>query len=480
MNFQKSNSILSNSHSKQNKESRTDWIVIACFVVFLGALLLAHAGKILSVLFPVISVVVACFLCQRNPVLYIGFTWWSWFLGILIRRMIDFYAGEYTYGPWHLTPMLVTSVSIITLLNRIPNGRKNGDANLIILMPILSLVYCAAITYIQDSSRLVILGTLSWMSPISFCFYISDHWRNYPKIRDSIQFNFLWGPTLMSIYGIYQYIVAPGWDCFYLENPLTTKAFGLPEPFGIRVFSTMDAPHILGAILSAGLIIILAAKEKPYKPISLVLASLTILLTSARTIWFSLCISLLIFFPALSSNRKIKFLLYVVITIIGVYLLAMSEPFYDLITKRFETLSNSDEDISYTMRKDALTYVGFSALFEFVGKGFGASSLVFNGVPAGDNGIFLMLFTLGLIGSIPYFLSFSILLISLFKVPDYRADIFLKASRAIVVSTSFQIGFVPVLESGFAMVLWGFLGFGLASLKYNTYIYNLHEKSTEN
>jgi hypothetical protein len=453
-----------------DKEAQINTLVIAAFLALNGTLLIAHSGKLLSIVFPATSLITALFLHHRNIPLYIGFTWWSWFFGILIRRMIDYYVGGATYGPWHLTPMLVTSVSLITLFSKAPKIKNYGESGTLILSAAVAVLYCAAITLVRDSSRLAFLGTLSWLSPIAFCFLIFSNWRMYPAIKEIVERSFIWLMLPLGSYGIYQYIVAPAWDCFYLSEFISHGAFGLPEPFGIRVFGTMDVPHAFGAILSVSILLFFTVKPNIYSSFGLILAFLSILLTSARTIWISLSIGFLFLFPGLTSSGKFKFIIYGLISAYLVFLMATSEPFSDVILKRVESLTDS-EDASFTGRKGALYSVGLSAFFEVIGKGFGSNSIMLEGgIPVGDNGIFLLLFTLGLIGTIPYLASFFLLITSLFRFDEVVNDPMLRVSRSVVISTFCQIGFLSVMESTFAMILWGFLGVGLASLRYNLHL----------
>jgi hypothetical protein len=453
-----------------NKDEQINTLVIVAFLVLNGALLLAQSGKLLSIVFPTTSLITALFLHHRNIPLYIGFTWWQWFLGILVRRMIDYYVGGPTYGPWHLTPMLVTSVSIITLFSKAPKIKNYGESGALILSAGVAVLYCAAITLVRDSSRLAFLGTLSWLSPIAFCFLIFSNWRIYPDIKKVIENSFIGLMAPLGAYGIYQYIVAPAWDCFYLSEFVSHGAFGIPEPFGIRVFGTMDVPHAFGTILSVSVLLFFTIKPNPYSIIGLVLALLSILLTSARTVWITLSLGFLFLFPALTRNGKFKFFTYGLISAYVVFLMATSEPFSDVISKRVESLTNAEDD-SLTGRTGALYSVGFSAFFEVVGKGFGSNAIMLEGgIPVGDNGVFLLLFTLGIIGTIPYLMSFFLLTSSLFGFDKMIKDPLLRVSRSVVCSTFFQIGFLPVMESTFAMILWGFLGIGLASLRYNLHL----------
>jgi hypothetical protein len=453
--------------SSQRKDNTSEYLLIFCFIVIIAVFLIAHSGKILAPIFPISALVVGVFLQQRNPALYVGFTWWLWFLSPVIRRMIDYYAGTYTYGPWHLTPMLVTSLTIVSLFRHGPREFKGYGRP--ILISAIGVLYGALVTYAQSDMRVTVLGTLGWLSPIAFCFYLYINWRSYPEIKSAVQNSFISAMPVMGLYGIYQYVVAPAWDCFYLNNPTTTTSFGLPEPFGIRVFGTMDAPHTLGACMAVGVYMIIASPANPFKYLGLISGFLTLLLTSARTIWIGIIIGIFSLLPNISWRRRFGFIILAVVVGFIVYSLAMSEPFYETITKRFESLQDSD-DGSFSSRKDALNSSIILALFEFVGKGFEATNIILEGgVPVSDNGIFLIIFGLGIIGAIPYLFGFISLSYSLFNKFDFKPDEMLSISRTVITSTAFQALFVAVTESAFSMVLWGFIGMGIISIRYSQY-----------
>jgi hypothetical protein len=65
--------------------------------------------------------------------------------------------------------------------------------------------------------------------------------------------------TVISVYGIVQYVVAPEWDCIWLRSVISQGAlsFGRPEPYQIRVFSMLAAPGPFGDFMAAMLLLVL-------------------------------------------------------------------------------------------------------------------------------------------------------------------------------------------------------------------------------
>ncbi|NJR45504.1 MAG: hypothetical protein HC775_06725 [Hyellaceae cyanobacterium CSU_1_1] len=93
--------------------------IIGLFLIIILCLLIG-AAPILIFLFPLGSLAIGLFLYQRYPILYVGFTWWMWFLTPLIRRLIDYKCGYTTPFPQELAVLLVTSISLVTLVLHFP------------------------------------------------------------------------------------------------------------------------------------------------------------------------------------------------------------------------------------------------------------------------------------------------------------------------------------------------------------------------
>jgi len=83
-----------------------------------------------------------------------------------------------------------------------------------------------------------------------------------------------------------------------------------------------------------------------------------------------------------------------------------------------------------------------------------------------DSGVLEMLFTLGWLGTIPYISGIALLLFNLWQSSDGRFDPFIGAARAISTGAIVQIVFGNMLIGIAGMIFWGFLGIGMAGIKY--------------
>ena len=255
---------MSSSLSKgihQNLQPTSAWAVILGFFLFLTLCFLIGAGRVLIPIFPLGSFAIAIFLYLRHPLLYTGFTWWMWFVGPFIRRLIDYQSGYLTPGPWALTPMLVTSVCFITLIRYLPKFLYRQDTFPFILC--LGSVFYGFLIALINGKGIThgILGLLAWGTPIAFGLHILINWRNYPQYSQNVQRVFLWGVTVMGLYGVWQYLVAPPWDRFWLKS-VENLTYGRPEPLGIRVWSTMMIPQKFAAVMMVGLLLLFIIRGK--------------------------------------------------------------------------------------------------------------------------------------------------------------------------------------------------------------------------
>jgi hypothetical protein len=445
-------------------EKRTK-LSICALVLIIAVVLAAHLGKLLILPFPVFCTALGYFLSKKLPPFYIGYTLWLWFLAPAIRRIIDYQSGYFTPGPWHLVPLLVTSISLVTFLQCLP--KLNHKELVVFALPISGIFYSFLIGLVNGLPiGKVLMELLSVVGSISFGFYIYSHWQDYPDIRVSLDKTLLWGLICISGYGIFQFLAPPEWESFLLHSEFGNPTFGKPFPYEIRVFSTMNSPQACACVLSTALLVLIASKPSPIKLPALVFGSLTLLLTQARTFWLGFLVGLLALIPFLKMRAQLRLLTISVSVGFFVVLVATDESFYDVISKRLESLSNTSDDVSLGDRKSAFfKFLGF-ALTRVIGYGLaGADVLSVDNFSAGDSGLLYLLVSLGLLGSIPYFIGLSSGIVTTYQLRIHKNDDFISSTKAIITSFFFFFFFIAINEF-FGVAVWGFVGVGLAASRY--------------
>jgi len=454
------------SHSRKQSfsltlEPQAAWMAILGLLLITALCLAAGLGKVLNIIFPAGSFAVGLFLYLRYPILYVGFTWWVFFLTPFIRRVSDNRSGFTDPSPMLLAPLLVATITIVTFYRNLPKAHEQGG--LPFILSAAGVFYGFLVGMINGLPVPAIISLMTWVSPILFGFHLFVNWRDYPSYRENIQRTFLWGVLVTASYGVYQYLVAPEWDRFWLIQTKLYTSMGKPEPLGLRVWSTMNAPLQFGIVMLAGNILLFIGQGTLRIP-GLAVGILSILLTSVRTVWGGLIIALITLIGSLKGGLQIRLIAFVLMIVLCMVPLSTVEPFSQVIQSRITSLSNVKDDQSAKDRANLYGKTLNLALSEVIGKGNGTLQPI-------DSGIIELLLTLGWMGAIPYVGGLLLIFYSLFQPSKSKSDPFGSAARAIVV------GFLPMLAGSnvivgiSGMVFWGFLGLGMAANKYQQHQY---------
>jgi hypothetical protein len=431
------------------------WLAILAFVTLTALAILVGAGQVLNLAFPAGALIVGLFLYFRYPIFYMGFTWWIWLLSPLVRRLAD-YQGRFTEpSPILLAPYLVTLLTLLTLWRYFPSA--NSQRQLPFVLALISVFYGYLLGLIQVSPIKATSEFLEWSAPILMGFYLYIHWQDYPTYRRNIQRVFVWGVLLTGAYGVFQFLVAPAWDCFWLINA-DMNSIGRPAPLEIRVWSTMNAPGPFASFMMAGLLLLFLNKG-PLKLPAMVVGYLAFLLSLVRSSWGAWFLGLLI----LASSMNLKFQVRLIVTALAISILVVPlvtiEPFAGAIQARFETFSNLEKDGSGEARKAMYSEQLGPALTRVVGKGVGS--------PGFDSGFINTLLSLGWIGTAFYMGGLFMALLSLYRGDRRCVDPFINVCRAIVLPLFVALLFGSFMLGIPGVLLWGFLGLGMAALRYH-------------
>lgn len=448
------------------------WVAILGLTIFSAVAVLAGAGSILRLLFPLGSLGVGLFLFGKYPTMYISFTWWLWFITPWLRRVIDYRSGWDGSGVILTAPFLVTLITLITFIQWLPRSYRIGGLPLAIA--IFSITYGFLIGTVNNPLGISLRALLDWLTPVVFAFHLFVNWRNYPKYRQTLQTTFMWGLLITGIYGIVQYLVAPEWDRFWIiQTRLVTN--GTPEPLGIRVFSTMNSPGPFANVLLAGLLILLTNDNFLRVPASVV-GYLAFLLSLVRSAWMGWFIGLLSLLSSLKPRLQMQLFVTIIVMALCVVPLATIEPFAEIIGDRLESLTNAKKDTSFNERSELYERNLAIAFSSGLGNGIGSKYFVnekglLQEVTL-DSGILDVFFTLGWFGAVPYLGGIILAVYNLLTSAEGRSDAFASASRAITLGILFQMLFANVMLALTGVVFWTFLGIGMAANKYHQ-----HEKS---
>ncbi|MEO1147437.1 MAG: O-antigen ligase domain-containing protein [Cyanobacteria bacterium J06638_22] len=454
------------------------WVLVVGLFLITTLGSIAGAGSLMRLAFPAGSTLVAVYLYFFHPIFYINFNWWVWCFTPLLRRLADYYRGDYDELSLMLTaPYLVTLVCIITLFRQFPKVHRTGDIPFI--MAGGAVFFAFLVGALNNPATAVARTFLDWMPPILFGLHISTYWRQYPALRRTTQTVFIWIAFLAGAYGIYQYMVAPAWDTYWLES-VGNISFGLPEPQQIRVWSTMNSPPPFGCVMM-GITLLLFICQSPWRWPAAGVGYLALLLSLVRAAWAGWIVGLLTLIVSLKSSLQIKLFATIVVMALCVVPLTMIEPFNDVIGDRLESFTTIQDDSSYEARAETYSENLDTALSGLLGQGLGSTWVIqANGQlerVALDSGILDTFFTLGWFGGVPYIGGMLMLLFNQFRGDEGRYDAFASGARAITLSFFAILSLGPFMLGLAGMMMWGFLGFGMAARKHT--VYQRHQRQQE-
>lgn len=440
-----------------NSQDSLAWVLILGLVLLTVVILAARAGVLLRYGFPALATLVGIVLFQRFPYIYVGYTWWIWFLTPFVRRLSDWQAGYQEPSPILLAPFLVTLLTGVTLIRKLPSLHRDGGLPLILV--VAGILYALLIGLASRSARAVALPFLTWITPILFAIYLFSKWREYPAYSRLIRRTFLWMVLVLGAYGVYQYVVAPDWDTSWLTNSGLTSSGGKAEPYGIRVFSTLNSTAPFAVVMMSGVLLLFSA-ESPLQLPATAVGYLSFLLSLVRAAWFGWTVGFFTLVTSLKPKLQMRLFLIAIAMVLCVTPLLFIEPFAEVVRGRLDTFSNLDSDVSYQGRTGIYeTYLN-TALTSPLGAGFGGT---WEHV---DSGVIDTMIQLGWLGALLYFGGMLLLMLKLFQSKAARSDGFMSAAKGICLAIFSLLLFGTYTQGLSGVVFWVFLALGVAGQKY--------------
>ena len=199
---------------------------------------------------------------------------------------------------------------------------------------------------------------------------------------------------LLGVYGLAQYIDPPVWDQYWMSNT-TIASIGRPEPYMVRVFSTMNAPAGYATFTAAALLLFGFRKARLSLLLSAAPATLGLLLTMYRTAWIGLAAGIVLGLFNARTRRRAALLLLAV-PVLGAAAIAFT-PAGDALEQRLLTLGAVSDDASGQER-----LAQYAALLDaddgtLIGHGFGNTDVLQAGALALDGQFIACWFAMGLV-----------------------------------------------------------------------------------
>ena len=187
---------------------------------------------------------------------------------------------------------------------------------------------------------------------------------------------------------------------------------------------------------------------------------LSLLLSLVRSAWLGWLVGVAMLFTSLKSHLQIRLVIAIDVAAICALPLIFLDPYSEYISGRLQSLATPTGDGSANARLETYCRLLGLGLVNFLGNGFGAE----NGLL--DSAILDILLTLGWLGSIFYVGGALPLLVRLLSDASMKGDSFASSVRAVCVGMIIQMPLGSVMLGLPGLILWGFLGIGLAGQQY--------------
>ncbi len=444
------------------------WVTAAASLLLALVLYIAGKGAILRIFLPAGATLTALAFYVRRPIGYIHFTLWTWFLTPLVRRLVDWRAGFEDHNLVLLAPILVSAIGGLTLL------RERRLAATVRLTPfflcIAGILYGFAVGLIRwrlhaseaTSPGEIVYGLFNWLAPLLFGLHLYIRWPMYEEHKRAVQKSFLWAVLLLGAYGVYQFVAPPVWDRSWLEHMLSdvgAEAFGRPEPFQVRVWSTLNSPGTFANVLLAGLLLLFFVRSR-IKPLAAAAGYSAFLLTLVRTSWLGWLVGLAVLAQSSKGRQIPRLLLSLVLLPFLVSPLMLDPQIASVVTDRLQTFQGAGRDDSFQDRAEEHRVLLTSLATDPFGEGLNNAES-FHGYTM-DSGIIQLFYGCGWIGSV-LFISGVALCARGMRSGRKSADPIAAAYRAVLAAMLLEQLSGNTLIGPSGAILWACIGLGLSS-----------------
>jgi len=429
------------------------------------ALYAAHLAAIERLLYPASNLALAVYLFTRRSAWYSGQIVLVFCFVSLVRRLVDAQMGFDAQSPVLLTPYLCGALAGIEFLNYWlrPQPRNIGPY----LIILLAVAYGAMLAIGGGRILAALTDTLKWgIGPI-FAVFILSQGSGQALTRKVVESCLIGAGVVMAIYGICQFIQPTPWDTQWASSVIETgmTSLGVPVPFGMRTFSTMNSPGSFGAMMCCGILIVLKRRMSLAVPAASLMA-IGLAIAQYRAVWAATVVGIALIAVSRPGAFRPSNIVAAGVLVLALCSTALVPGIHDALTQRAASLNSISTDDSFEDR--LAQYEKLSTddqLIAGIGLGLSGSARKMDDLPrlVIDGGLIEILRSIGLVVGTAYLGALSILIVRSFRRgPSVSRDV--DFDRALVVATFIQLpmGSVQIGEIGFCA--WMYTGFALATL----------------
>lgn len=279
-----------------------------------------------------------------------------WALMPEVRRLVDWKVGFSSISIVSALPLLALAPFAIPFIYG--KRLRDVDGRMLVIGWVWfgGFTFALAVAATTGSISAALYTYAQFCLPAFFALWIAALRIPLRVLYERIATFSLWLATPIALYGALQFAAPPAWDEAWMLSAKITS-IGVPLPFQLRPFSTLNSPGTFADFLVAVILLNLPRLRAP-KPLLLGQFALclgVLALTMVRSNWIALVIGVVVY-VVLSPGRVKNLTILAGVTVIFAVLLAnvsallgSSQAGNDIST-RLDTFSNLDSDVSYNER----------------------------------------------------------------------------------------------------------------------------------
>ena len=329
-----------------------------------------------------------------------------------VRRFADWQIGYSALPVINLIP-LVALAPLIFFLRRGARPTPLGFS-VVVWSWLIGFGFAFAVGIVSGGLLSVLYESAQFLLPLLAGIVVVRSWRDVSDFSVVANVLAVVGAGV-GLYGVYQYFNPPPWDVFWVLNA-RLGSLGLPVPFGLRIFSTLNSPGVLADFLAAAILTQLPylrpGRGLVFRCLALVPIIAALGLTFVRASWLAVGLGAFVYF--LLSPRRASAL--GVAALVGALTCAVvalapsipaAAPIIDSVQTRIQTFQNLQSDDSYLARERATKSALDQSITEPLGQGLGnlgtSTKLANSGqTTVLDNGYLSRLLEMGFPGFLAY------------------------------------------------------------------------------
>ena len=430
-----------------------------------------------ELLYPLVATLAAALLLWRRPALYLGFTWWVWFLTPEVRRLIDYRVGYTESSLVMLAPFLVSGVALLAVFSRLSHLPR--AYRLPFSFVAIGLLYAYGVGVLYNGLVTASLDLLTWGVPVIIGAYVLTHTHHAAAFREVTRRAFIWGLLIMGLYGAVQYFYLPAWDGYWMDNA-AIWTIGSSEPLQVRVFSTLNSPGPYAVVMMAGLLLIFT-RGGFVTALGAGAGFLGFALAIVRATWVGWLVGFIVVAASLPLRLRTRLLGTLFLLVLIAIPAFTVGPVAELLSQRLQSFTDLGSDTSFNERLEL-----YASLPEFtagnpLGQGLGSTGVASNQSAALqnlDSGVIAVVYSFGILGTL-YFVGGAAALFSAALRGGLRSNNVTDASYiGITVAAIVQLAFGNAWGGVTGMILWVFPCLYLAS-RYQAELEHAQVRGTE-